>query len=446
MLDTLTHAEFGQIETALIEAAKGALPPTKEEWTRLDELRARKRYELTIGERGELSALSARAERLLLTPQEISAEETLFAKYGPTTGTAIPRRATTIRQSIVEKALAAAFYGFGRGVEQPFSERAERTVDIEEDERPTGRGVFEQNQYLGGGGTVGSGDGFKRVREAQAPDGLLEPLDDIFPGYLGQAMWVFWDAIREFDADKRKPNNPNPLGAVIWLVANKRIRHALSALPHGLARYGSRAIRDERSARERQIEVMETAFAEAMIKADAAVEKFLKLAHNNTDADVLRLWWPLPSEGSPSKAIRASEIARRLDVDRSVISRRIKRIRRKIGDLDHALVIWETINSYSLGQITESELATNKNLAGIINRGDIVPPLVRLERRSTGVFAGPPYDPLHQCKRKVRLKNGKYVIWTCQQTVLIESPPLSPEGETLSCAPNVTIERQLTER
>lgn len=419
MLNTFTYAEPGQIEANLVEIAKGALPPTREEWKRLDELRGRRRYELIEAERGELSALSAKAERLLLTPQEILAEETLFAKYGPTSGTDAPRRAITTKQSIVEKALAAAHYAHGRGLEQPFTERAGKTVGLEEHERPKGRGVgdeFEKAQELGGSDTIGLGDGFRRGREA--PDGRLELLG-VFPGYLGRSVWVFWDAIREFDAAQRKPNDPDPLGAVIWNIATRRTRHSLSSLPHGFVRYGSRPIKDDRSKRELQLEVMESAFSDTMAKADAAVKTFLQITSNATDAAVLRIWWPLPVNGERPASIPPAEIARQLNVNRSVISRRLVRIRRQIGDVNHALDVWEMIDAYGRGRIDWYGLATNETLAGIINRGDVVPPLVRLERRHTGVFTGPAHDPFYQCKRKVPLKNGNFGSWTCQQ----DAPP-----------------------
>ena len=49
-----------------------------------------------------------------------------------------------------------------------------------------------------------------------------EQLLGVFPGYLSHSIWVFWDAIREFDPAKRKLHNPHPLGAPIRQIANVR--------------------------------------------------------------------------------------------------------------------------------------------------------------------------------------------------------------------------------
>ena len=440
MLNTFTQAEPGQIEADIVEIAKGALPPTREEWKRYDELRGRDeyvrdmrqlenkfgrksarvdQYKLTEVQRAELSALNARAERLLLWPEEIEAEEILFTKYGPTTGTAVPRRAITTQQSIVEKALAAAFYGHGRGPEQPFSERGGATISLDEYEQPKGRdkgrGVgdeFEKAQELGGKQITGPGDGFKMGREPA--DGRL-PLLPVFPTYIGMAPWIIWDAIREFDPAKRKPNNPDPLGAVIWNVATRRVRHELDRLPHGTRR--AKDLRHDHSHEQRMLDLMEDEFFGAMAKADAAVELFLKETSNAVDAAVLKMWWPLPDWlGSRPQATLAAGIADKLRCHRSVIGRRIERIRKQIKDLDYVLVIWEALDSYGRGKTSWSELATNPKLGGIINRSVIVPPLVRTERRSTGILYPAPYDPYHQTKRRVRHKNGQYRTLTCQRT------------------------------
>src|ERR1700749_1118794 len=119
MLKSLTNDDHGQEESALVEIAKGALPPTHDEWSRYDELRNCP-SKLTETEVRELAVLRAKVWRLALLPHEIDAEDRLFAKYGPTTGKEAPRRAITNQQSVVERALAAAFYRHGQGVEQPF--------------------------------------------------------------------------------------------------------------------------------------------------------------------------------------------------------------------------------------------------------------------------------------------------------------------------------------
>jgi hypothetical protein len=259
-------------------------------------------------------------------------------------------------------------------------------VRIEDYERPRGRGVgddFERAQELGGDDTIGSRDGFRAGQDDN--DGRLELLG-VFPGYLSHSIWVFWDAIREFDPAKRKLHNPHPLGALIWQIAKRRSRHALASLPHGLARYGPR-IKDDRSRREQQLEVMETAFVDVMAKADAAVEIFLNITSNVRDATVLRMWWPSPCDHGRPAAIHAAEIARQLGVHRSIISRRLHRIRRQLIDLDHALVVWEAIDAYSRRQVDWTELATNEKLAGIINREGVVTPLVRTDRQA------PPLQP-----------------------------------------------------
>ena len=432
MLNRFTQTDPGQLEADIVEIAKCALPPTKEEWNRYDELRDRysyyvscfewsleAHYALTKEQCAELAILSAKARRVHRTPEAKAAEQALFAKYGPTTGTATPRRAITNQQSVTEKALASAFYAHGRGVEQPFAERTGNTMSIEEYERKYARpkderGVndeFEKAQEVERK-TLGPGDGFKLGNEKD--DGKL-PLLGVFPAYLGMPPWIIWDAIREFDPAKRKAGNPDPLGAVIYMIAQRRSRHELARLPHGTKR--SQQPTHDHSQHDRTLDVMEEAFEDAMAKADASAKLFLKMTGNAVDAAVLEMWWPLPDiNGIRPAAVHASEIARRLDCHRSIISRRLDRLRKQIPQLDYAIVIWEELEKFTRGQISWSELATNPSLAGIINRWGAVPPLVKPERRSTGVFVSePPYDPYHQCKRRVRLKNGQRVNLTCQR-------------------------------
>lgn len=411
-----TPVPQGETETALIIAAKGALPPTEKELRRYEELKARG-IDLTGAEHKDLIELQDKATRKNMSPQAADAERELWEKYGSKSD---GKRPISNKKCTIERALEASFFGYADGVEQPFKERGGNTISLEKYEEPRDSGIeddndFERAQRRAGERkeTIGPPDGF--VKEEETPDDRL-PLLDVFPAYISDVLWVFWEAIRRFDPEKTSVKNPKPLAPVIWAVARSRIRDTSKKLPHGLAKFAE--IKDDRSQHERILEIVEAAFQELVIAADAAVDHFIRTSQHATDVAVLGLFWPTPGPNRiRPEAVHAAEIARRLDLHRSVISKRIKRIRRRVPELDEALERLELLDGFCRGKpLALEKLATLLEGNRIIDRGVFQTIGPRHKKVGTGEFVElPPYDPYWQESRRVRLKSGKTVRWFCQR-------------------------------
>ena len=189
-------------ESELIELAKLAVPPNEQEWRRRKE---------QFGDGDEAAAFASSLSSQFPDGSR-RALDLLFAKYGPTTGSDVPRRAITNKQSFVERALAASFYGDGRGSLYPFAERGGKTVVLED--RPDRTDGLGWKQQVQDGPPAGTRFGRPDVPDAydDEPDGKL-PLLGVFEEYLGEAAWTLYEAIRKFDRKKASPDNPDPAGA-----------------------------------------------------------------------------------------------------------------------------------------------------------------------------------------------------------------------------------------
>lgn len=295
MTAQLTLAQQAEIEVALIMAAKGALPLSERQLRRYEDLKARG-IALTGAEHTELvELLRGMAARNNVSPEAAEAELRLWEKYGSKSD---GMRPISNKQCTIERALAASYFSYSKGVEQPFEERGRKTITIEKYEQPADSGIeddndLERTQRRAGerNEAIGLPDSF--INEDATPDGRL-PLLDVFPAYISDVVWVFWEAIRVFDPNKQRLDDPHPLLSVIKLVARSRVRHGVAGLPHGLVRYGSRQIKDVPSRHAQLREIMEEGFQDAMRAADAAVDHFIRTSSHATDVAVLELFWPRP--------------------------------------------------------------------------------------------------------------------------------------------------------